>query len=235
MWALVDTAAGLCFVDGHESIQITVSAQCLCGCDWTRRYRADAGLETLHPSIYQIASHPISWWSLTNDVQSAGLDVTGRSCIQAAGQCHLPVCSDRNTSVWHQVSVLSALLWLVVGAWCGTPTSALVSAYFLLYSTVSTLKGITRYVSQVRETLGMPHSSWRLFYYWHLELLSVGTINRTHFNYSYHLLLRTISMDNSIACRDWMWGMWGEICLGLMWNTAHIVLWVNCLPFYGNE
>lgn len=42
----------------------------------------------------------------------------------------------------------------MVGAWCGTPTSALGSAYFLLYSQVSLLKEITRYVSQVRETLG---------------------------------------------------------------------------------
>ena len=43
----MDTAAGLCFVDGgavKKSIQVAVSAQCLCG----RRHGADAGLEALH-------------------------------------------------------------------------------------------------------------------------------------------------------------------------------------------
>ena len=47
----MDTAAGLCFVDGgavKKSIQVAVSAQCLCGCDRTQRHGADAGLEALH-------------------------------------------------------------------------------------------------------------------------------------------------------------------------------------------
>lgn len=85
------------------------------------------------------------------------------------------------------------------------PTSALGSAYFFTLFQSIHLKGCHLLRLTGKRNTGNVPLQLKCVLLLTPGTSGVGIINRrTHFNYSYCLLLTTISMDNSVACYDWM-------------------------------